>query len=259
MSHSSKKKEKNVIKHKSKKEPSRDEPCTTIIAKHETLMTFLNAIESCDTECILNISDEKLSVRMVDIGNVYMLSAECDCKISKEKGSPDKIAIDSKILKKLLVFSKGCGITLTITESIIKAAYGRFTTKTSPVDMTLMKKEPNRPTITLDTSFSIPGKYLNEISKAISKEGKIYVYVKNKVVFLAATEGDICIQEVVGTMEKDSKARSLYSNDYIRSISNMIKDCECTIDVAIDHPIKINAEKNDCRFEFLLAPKIEAD
>jgi hypothetical protein len=44
MSSSNKKKEKNTIKYKSKKEPSKDEPCTTIIGKHETLMTFFNAI-----------------------------------------------------------------------------------------------------------------------------------------------------------------------------------------------------------------------
>jgi hypothetical protein len=89
--------------------------------------------------------------------------------------------------------------------------------------------------------------------------GKIYIYVKEKVVYLAAAEGDLCVREVVGTVDTSSSARSLYSNNYLLQVAKTVKDVPITVNVAIDYPVKITAEKNGCNLMFLLAPRIESD
>jgi hypothetical protein len=254
------KSKKNEVKNKVKTKPEKTDPITTVTAKYESLMLFLDAVLRCNKEAILHIADGKLSVRQDDIGNIYMISAECECKISAEnEKSPDKIGIDPAILKKLLIHAKGCEVTLAISQSKIEFMYGRFTAKTVPIEISAIRKEPTPPTMNLPVSLSFPGKYLSDISMAVSRGGKIYAYVKNNVAFLAATEGDTCIKEVVGTTNGGEIARSQYSNDYMRDICATIKGCDCTVYIGIDHPIRICAEKNDCKFEFLLAPRIEAD
>ena len=93
----------------------------------------------------------------------------------------------------------------------------------------------------------------------VSTSGKCILYVKNKVVFFEVEDGDISSKEVIGSVEKKSDARSLFSANYMRDIFKQIKDISVKIDCAVDHPLRVTAEKNDCKIEFLLAPRIEAD
>jgi hypothetical protein len=160
----------------------------------------------------------------------------------------------------LVIHAAGSNVTLTITKNDIGVAYGRFTAKIPTVEIGFIKKEPSSiPKMALDTSFEIPGKYLIDACRTVSRSGKIFIYVKSKVVYIAANEGDLCMKEVVGTVEKPSTARSLFSNDYLSLIAKNIKEVSVKCDISKDHPIKMTAEKEGCKLMFLLAPRIEAD
>jgi len=261
MFHSSnKKKEKNTVKNKVKKQDGK-EPKTTVTVNEKSFSTFINAVNDCNEQVMLHIDRDKLSVIQVDIGNVYMIAADCECKATFEDNAPTKVGIDAKLIKKTLLHAKGSSITLTITKSTVELLYGRFIAKLPTVDTAFLRKEPGQePKMALDTSFEMPGKYLFDVCRMVTPSGgKIYIYVKNKVVFIAANEGDLCMKEVVGTVEKQSKARSLFSNDYLTSIAKSVKDVSVKVDLGIDHPVRIIAEKDGCNLKFLLAPRIEAD
>ena len=249
---------KNTIKHKAKN-PAQT-PVTKITADAKSLIPFIDAIIACNTKCFLHIDNNQLQVRVVDNGNCYMVLAECECKADIPEGAPVKVAADVALIKKTLIHAKDCRITISIDGINISIEYGRFTAKIPVSDSAQLRKEPNPPTIILDTKFEMPGKYLYDVCRTVSKDyGKVYFYAKNGVAFLAAHENDFCIKEVVGTCGKNSKARSLYSNNYLSAIAGIIKTTQCNVEVAIDHPVKITAEQNGCKFTFLLAHQIESD
>jgi len=252
--------EKNTVKNKVKTTADGKEPKATVTISEKSLSTFINAVVDCNEQAMLHIEQDKIRATLVDNGNIYMVAAECECKPAIEKGSPDKIGVDFVLFKKTLMHAAGSNVTLTITKNDIGVAYGRFTAKIPTVEIGFIQKEPSSiPKMALDTSFEIPGKYLVDACRTVSRNGKIFIYVKSKVVYIAANEGDLCIREVVGTVEKLSQARSLFSNDYLSLIAKSIKGVSVKCDIGKDHPIKMTAEKEGCKLMFLLAPRIEAD
>jgi DNA polymerase III sliding clamp (beta) subunit (PCNA family) len=254
------KNEKNTVKNKVKTKADGKEPKATVTISEKSLSTFINAVVDCNEQAMLHIATDKIRATLVDNGNVYMVVAECECKPTIDDGAPEKIGVDFTLFKKTLMHAKGSNITLTFTKNDIVVAYGRFTAKIPTVEIGFIKKEPSSiPKMALDTPFEIPGKYLTDACKTISRNGKIFIYVKSKVVYIAANEGDLCMKEVVGTVEKPSQARSLFSNDYLSLIAKSIKDVSVACTMGIDHPIKMTAEKDGCKLMFLLAPRIEAD
>jgi DNA polymerase III sliding clamp (beta) subunit (PCNA family) len=260
MSHSKPKTEKNTVKHKTKEKFDGKEPKTTVTVSEKTLSTFINAVVDCNEEAILNIESDKLRVSLVDNGNIYMVMVDCECKTDIGKDAPVRVGVDFKLLKKTLMYAAGGNVTLEISKNQIGITYGRFTSKIPTADIAFMRKEPHPPELKLSTSFEMPGKYLLAACRMVSTgNGKIYIYVKSKVVFVAAHEGDLCMKEVVGTVGKSSQARSLFSNNYLLLIAKSIKDVSATCEIDIDHPIKITAEKNGCNLVFMLAPRIESD
>lgn len=260
MSHSKPKTEKNTVKHKTKEKFDGKEPKTTVTVSEKTLSTFINAVVDCNEEAILNIEPDKLRVSLVDNGNIYIVMVDCECKTDIGKDAPVRVGVDFKLLKKTLMYAAGGNVTLEISKNQIGITYGRFTSKIPTADIAFMRKEPHPPELKLSTSFEMPGKYLLDACRMVSAgTGKIYIYVKSKVVFVAAHEGDLCMKEVVGTVEKASQARSFFSNNYLSLIAKSIKDVSATCEIDIDHPIKITAEKNGCNLVFMLAPRIESD
>lgn len=248
------------VKNKTKNAPKEKEGKTIVTVKAESLSLFVGVIKDCITNAILNIEDTRMFVSTVDNANVYMILAECECKtIFEDSCSPKRVGVDSGVFEKALIHSKGCSVTLTITETSIEATYGRSTATFPATDICFIRKEPKSPTLNLGTTLSIPGKYLWESSTSVSKQGRMVIYVKDKVAFLETYDGDLTIKEVVGTVDKKSNARSMYSNDYIRAIISRVRDVDLTVSIDVDRPAKMHAEKNGCKFDFLLAPRIEAD
>lgn len=256
---SSKKKEnKNIVKNKIKDAVKK--PITKITVESKTLTHFINAVATCNNEVRVTASDKALHVQTVDSANVMMLIADCECTSEIPEGALTKFGIDVAILKKILVHSKDCRVTLCVDGEHLRAIYGRFTAKIPISDENVLRKDPTLPKMpSLDTEFEMPGKYLNEISRFVGRTGRIILSTKNGVVFAAAEDGDLCIREVVGTCKKSSQARSLYSNEYIRSIAGIVKTTEIKVTMGIDHPVKILSEQDGCKLEYLLTPRIEAD
>ena len=249
----------NTIKHKVKSVPKKEDPVTTVCLPYKTLATFLQAIRGCADEVVLHIDDAGLSVKTVDMGNVYMLIGECPCKTEFESKSPAKIGIDTRLLTKALLHAKGCNIKMTITDSEISLGYGRFTAKVGCADYTSLRKEPNGPPeIHLNNEFSLPGKYLDEICRMVSQSGKIRIHIENKVIMLTAEDGDLSVTEVVGASDKNGgEVNSSFSVDYLKNIAKIVKNTECTVRAGIDYPVHIFAEIDDCKFQLLLAPRTE--
>ena len=234
-------------------------PITKITVESKTLLSFVNAILTVGDQARLEIIDKTLHVNKVDNANVLLLVADCECTPEIPENGLKRFGIDILVLKKALRYSKDCRITLCIDGKNLSVSYGRFSARIPLVDEILMRKDPGEIKVELETEFEMPGKYLYDASTIISKNGKCYIYAKNGVAFVAAEEGDLCIREVVGTCDKSSQARSLFSNDYIRDVANIVKTTEIKVRISIDHPVQIMAEQHGCKFNFLMAPRIEAD
>lgn len=248
-----------TVKNKTNKEQNENAAKTVVIVKSDTLRLFVSAIKGCISMVILNIEESRMSCSTVDNANVSLIIAECECKTEFEKDAPRRVGVDVNILNKALLHAKGCSVTLTFIEASVEATFGRFTATFPTTDMGYIRKEPKTPTLALNTTVSIPGKYLWDASTSVSKKGRIIIYVKDKVVFLQTEDGDLTQKEVVGTVDKKSNTRSIFSNDYIRKIVSNVRDVDVVVSFDIDHPIKMHAEKNGCKFDFLLAPRIESD
>jgi len=244
---------------KSDEKPKVKNPVTTICIPYKTLETFLKAVRGCTREARLHIEDSKLSVKCVDTANVYMVRAECSCKTTMQPRSPDQIGIDLARLNKVFLYAKGCDITMEITGSKVSLKYGRFSSTFEGMDCNEIPKDPNGPPQMQLNEMSFPGKYLHEICRMSSKDGKIRLLVDNGVIMLRSEGDEISITEVVGTTDKKIEVNSLYSSDYLKDISESVKNTECTVKAGIDHPVHIITEVNDCKLQFLLAPRIEPD
>lgn len=253
------KKHKNPMTVKNKAKGS-GSPITKVMVESKALATFVAALEILKLEPRVHIAQDRLSVRSVDAANVGMLVGECECKAEIPEKGIDKFGLQVSMLKRMMLHSKDCRITLGVSDELCTIEYGRFSGKFPLIDNDSIRKDPNLPNINLDTSIEVPGKYLHDAVRIVSKDnGRIIFRAKNGVAFIDAEEGEISMTEVVGTCDKESEARSIFSNDHILPIASLLKTAQCNLKIGTDNPIHINAELNGCKFDFYIAPRIEAD
>ena len=246
-------------KHKAKPNTS---GTVTITLSAKSLMTFIDAIASLHNEARIYVTENGIKVFMVDPGNVAMLCASLECKIQQGKKPLEMFGLNTLHIKKLLLYSKGHTVTLSVSDTDIALSYGRFSGKCCVEDMTYFRKDPNKePDMILNAHFDMPGSYLYETSSIFGKNGKVVFETDDKVIYLKTECGDIEFREVVGTIsdKKKEQIHSIFSGDYIAGIAKIVKDSPIHVDVGIDHPIVITTEKDDCSIRFLLAPRIESD
>lgn len=247
------------IEEKVKTKPSSTDKKSIIKVDAEKLNTFIDAITDCNNNACIHIDGGKLRYISVDIVNVFMLAAELDCDIIIPKGAPETIYVDTSALKRALKLSNGSKVTLECSKSEIVVSYGRFTMTMPSIDPLSVRKDPNPPTIVLPLTIEVPGKYLNDICSMVATSGKIFLYTKDKVVFAAGSEGDMCFKEVIGTIDKKIIARSIFSADYFKKIVKSLKGVSVSLQFGIDYPMIASGIVNDVSLKFLIAPRVESD
>lgn len=233
-------------------------PQKKIEIPYTTLATYLSALKSCNSEARVHVEKNKIWTREVDTANVFMASVEAECKTT---GHPFVFGLDVSALQKVIKFAKGCNVIISVGNEKISVKYGRFQSRIEPLLETTVRRDPNPPTIKLPAYFETPGKYLYE---ALSICGGTSFYrcqftTKNGVVSFCVFGNGICVKEIIGETKNKELLKSIFSSDYLKDIVNTVKDTSVKIDIGIDHPMRVRAEKNDCKIEYLLAPRIEAD
>ena len=224
---------------------------------YQSLATYLSILKSCHTEARIHVTKNKISTSEVDCASVCIVNVGSECKTT---GHPFVFGIDVALLQKVIKFAKGCNITLDIAEEKILVKYGRFKSKIDILEESTIRKDPNPPNIYLPISFEAPGKYLNEVLAVCNSSSYRSVFsTKNGVVSFCAIGDSFCIKEIIAETESKDVVKSMFSNDYLKDIVNTVKDVSLKIDIGIDHPARIYAEKDDCKVTFLLAPRIESD
>lgn len=228
----------------------------TIEIPYATLNTYLSVLASCSPEARVYVTKNKIATREVDTANVFMANVEAECKTS---GS-FVFGLEVSVLRKVIKHAKGCNVVISVGDKKIKVKYGRFESRIDALAEAAIRKDPNPPTINLPLSFDVPGKYLNDALSIVGRNGARCVFISNNgVVSFCVDEGTMCVREIVAEAKNKESFKSMFSNDYMKDIMNVVKDVSLKIDIGNDHPMRAYAEKNDCKIEYLLAPRIQGD
>lgn len=227
----------------------------TIEIPYATLNTYLSVLASCSPEARVHVTRNKIATREVDTANVFMVNVEAECKTSGQF----VFGIDVSALRKVIKYAKGCNVIIEIVGEKIKVKYGRFDARIEALLDITLRKDPNPPTINLPLTFEVPGKYLNDALKMVGRDSRGVFVSKSRVVFFCVEEGTTHVREIISETKNKESFKSMFSNDYMKDIINVVKDVSLKIDIGNDHPMRAYAEKNDCKIEYLLAPRIESD
>lgn len=254
---STKSKKKNIIKNKVKCPVNGHS--IKIAINSDDMTEFIDAALTVGSEFRLIVKSDMVSLNKVDDGNVLMLIASCKCESSLKGEEQLKFGINAEVLKKAMRFSKGSNAILHIDGENLTVNYGRIHAKIPLVNESVLRADPKGITIKTTTAIDMPGKYLHEICQFISGNGKCRIYTDNGAVFITAEEGDLYIREIVGTCDNDVQANSLFSNDYLKIISKIVKKTGIKVHLGNGVPTRILAEHNGCKYEFMLAPMGEGE
>jgi len=237
---------------------------------------FISAISTISSEARLHINAETLSVLVVDAANIAMVDAELRIIESKlPNGNRTILGIAPGIIKSCLeaiekryLEDNPClfiswlqGEKAPLLD--IETENGDIHFRLGTVPDNEVRKDPNRPTITLPSKFVCSGPLFTwAIQTAglfsdscwidIEKDGACYIAAKD----LAPDQ--VRAQVAYSATEP---AQANYSLDYLRDIAKFWEGTgEVLVELRDDHPASISGKPlPELSVKFLLAPRIEDD
>lgn len=226
--------------------------------------SFCEAILALAPECRVWLKKEGIEVRVVDTANVAMVSAKLPKDAFGEYNEESGIlGLDLPRLKAVTGLMKTGLLEIEQDEKgKLRITDGTTRYSTGLLDVNTIQKDPNPPDITLSATIAIGAKELQESITAMSKIGdKIRFSLQGKTLTLT-TEGDTdsLVKEIEGDMVKSLKepVASLFSTDYLKEISRVIKDAEkVEVSMSTNHPIRIVCVVDGIELVYLVAPRIE--
>lgn len=239
------------------------------------------------TECRLNVSNEGLESRAVDIANVAMIMAKVKSEhfetYDSELDDYFVVGLDLNLLLKVRPLKKD-RVEMHLydnTQPIMIIINNEETYQIKTLDVNTVRKTPNIPELKLPAKFKLSAKaFADTIKKANVFSDKIIIETGVCTSTISAPEvvetkwtrfrknkdntGNIVYSRTFDAFDLDScpenSGRSLFSIDYLRDMAKELSDMgELTINLGIDHPVLIEAEKDGFEIKYLLAPRIEAD
>ena len=244
----------------------------------EILNAWLIALATLVDEGILSVSKKGIEARVVDSAHVAMIESRLKRKAfdSIKVSKPGRFGIDiDKLIEKLRVVPKDALITLTIERGRLYIQYqaGKFTQSLVAVEGISDPKIPavilqGKIKLAFDTMLMLfePFKKMDYV-KLMLKEEKFIVLgqlTDSEMVFY----GECPHKELIYVRGKTLKLASLFPMDYLaEAIKNsqkggfhkLFKDQEIEINLGRDNPLSIQMDTDEVEFQFMLAPRIEAD
>jgi proliferating cell nuclear antigen len=227
-------------------------------------LAFCEAVLAIAPECRVWLKSTGIEVHAVDAANVALISAKLPAAAFETyKEESTILGFDLLKLKIAAGLMKAGIITLDQNDKgklLITDGSTRYSN--ALLDINTIRKDPIPPTISLPAAVNINAKELQESIVAMSRIGdKIRFSMQGKTLTMT-TEGDtdLLVKELEGEAVKSLKepVASLFSTDYLREISRVIRDADTvTVSMNINHPVRLECTVDSIALEFLVAPRIE--
>jgi proliferating cell nuclear antigen len=229
-------------------------------------LTFCEAVLAIAPECRVWLKSTGIEVHAVDAANVALISAKLPAAAFETYQEESTIlGIDLPKLKIAAGLMKAGLVTIDQDKhGKLQITDGKTRYSNALLDINTIRKDPTPPSISLPAVVTVDAKELQESIVAMSRIGdKIRFSLQGKTLTMT-TEGDtdLLVKELEGETVKSLKEPmiSLFSTDYLREISRVIRDAEqVTVSMNTNHPVRLECTVDQIALEFLVAPRIEQE
>lgn len=239
--------------------------------EQKQLAQFCGILQALVPECRLTINSEGWNTMAVDTANVAIVGAVMgkDRFESFDIQTKTELGMDMPRWKYMLSVMADPKATISIEDEKdtgkVRITDGKYTYRHAPLDVTVVRKRPNPPTLNLPAKIIIDAKELQEVIRAVSIIGDKAKFTACKDGLVLDTEGDTdrlnkAIPGKSGSILPDAPISSLFSLDYLKDMAKAMKDAgDLTVLVGKDHPIRFEFELDGIEAFFMLAPRIEQE
>lgn len=234
------------------------------------LKSSLDAVNVFVEECKVHLDDDGLSVKAVDPANVGMVELDLpSSSFESYEADGELIGLDLSRLQDIVGMAKaGDVVRLELDDETGKLRIQidglRYTL--SLIDPDSIHQEPNVPDLDLPAEVVLAGAEINRGIKASGMVSDHMAFGVDGDSFYMSASGDtddvrvdLGADEVI-SLETSDDARSLFSLDYLESMSKAIpSDAQVRMEVGTDYPVKLDFELSggEAEVTYLLAPRIE--
>ncbi|MBU0846476.1 hypothetical protein KKH23_04750, partial [Patescibacteria group bacterium] len=212
--------------------------------KSEVILKFFEALSILVFECRLHITRKGVHVIAVHDENIAMVEVGLD-KFTTFLYDHDKGTILALSVRDIHQVLKAADLTDTATvfwykeEGLAKFRIEscRCTLIFNCMDSEGIRKDPNPPTLRLDTKFPVLGSLLVKGIRLADVVGDCYIEVNQEGCFLDAYGETSKCRYLIGFDTVSTPVRSKYSLDYLKDIAQVFEGTTITIEMASDHPI----------------------
>lgn len=243
------------------------------------MVKFIGAIAALVPECRLRIGNGQMSTIIVDTANVAMIDVTMkpdDCRgtvvlgieINEMKTLLDAIGKISPVLEANpeidVTWEKDKEPDTYVLHFTIPSIGYRASVHTIN-QAVLIRKDPNKPKIDLNATFECTGGRLMEAVSACARLGdaiRLRAIADGSMVYAELYGNDKIYHSLELAASDTVPAVSLYSIDYLRDITKIMKDAISPVTVRFDtdHPIKLQATLAEgIEVIYWLSPRMEPD
>ena len=240
------------------------------VVQKSVLASYLEAISPVATESQALVDDNGISVRAVCAANVSLVTAVLprDAFVSMEvTGASELIGIEIAKILTAVKMVDGADDEITIEKNVddpylhLTAPGLTFSWRT--IDPSTLRGKPNTPDIELSTTVTVEGV---EFKRTVDKATKIGEKVKfltdaDGNFFLNAEGTDSKVQLSLDATVEGPIVASMFGLDYIVLMARVVQkaDGPVTIKLGTDYPVIIKFSRQGGDYEYMLAPRIEAN
>lgn len=238
--------------------------------KSDILKPSIEAVYMLVNEAKLKISADGISIAAVDQSNVAMVEFNLSKDAFEEYEATDgEIGIDLPKFSSILEMSSQDIITIVLDEVNHKLIFifGGLTYTLSLLDPSSIKKEPRMPHLELPATVIVNGEELKRAIKASQKVSDYMFFGIKDDCFIMGANGDT--DSVIIELQKNqivdltgTNSRSLFSLDYLGSLSKIVSSCPKTIlNIGTNLPLKveIGIAEGKGTVRYIIAPRVESD
>ena len=253
--------------------------------KLSVLTRFIESIAAIATECRLHIGTKTISTIVVDTANVAMVDISMRC----EGRGTTTLGVDISALhnafrkiKEIAVFEGDTPVKVSwypgqdtpFLEARIECPF-EYRMQFETISDRAIRKDPNRPAITLKSGFTCDGDDLYNGVRLCSVFGERcriqtdrdgYAHIAAKINHVSGSSrgsfwGDTQRQNRIKlSSDATVPAQMLYSIDYLKDIAKALAGSSVTVQFDTDFPISLSAEViPGISVRYLLAPRLETE
>ena len=224
------------------------------------LVEYLNKVQMSNsqqiTECILNFSDEGLSINADCPTEQSKIMGLLKPKHFQEYASIGKLGVNdfSGFIGALGRFEKQ--ITMTQEGNVLIVNEDKKKVEIELINTEFITSAKDAPTLTFETTFKLPPKKVQGIfaDANLSKDAIIKIETATDQIQISNT-GKYTFTNVFDVKGCKAGIKAKYGEPLVDAIAKL--DGELTISVGTDYPIEILEEREDMWIKVIVAPRVE--